>query len=243
MYTQEPRILEGTPGLTLEDTVHMMIPGRGRSADGESISEQTIQRVKYAATLYTEGHFAERSGVVVCSGYKTPAESLGIDHIIEDDQGRVERFVGMPEADSAADFLIPLGVPRTAIRRERHSIDTVTNFARSEREGHFGINDHPVAIVAQESHLERMIKEIAPRTLKRPYLGVVVPEEDGKANVDGRAALLVTKFILRGITPETPDMIKIVDRRARMVWAGVNLATKFKKGPAYNTEAAPVKAA
>jgi len=234
----EPQIIEGTPGLKLEEAVHIMLPGRGRSADGESISSQTMDRVAYGARLYHSGGFAEKSGVVVCSGYKTPAETLGMNHLIEDDQGESFWFVGVPEAHSARDLLIRLAVPEDVVRREMKSIDTVTNFTRTEYEDHFGEDDdRPVAIVAQESHLERMISEIAPRTLRRDYLGVVVPET-GEKNVDGRAALLVSKLILAGIQRDTPDIIEVTDRRARRVWAGVNLVTKLRKGPAYNTEAA-----
>jgi hypothetical protein len=70
--------------------------------------------------------------------------------------------------------LVLLGARESDAYAERYSIDSATNFLRSELEGWFS-DARPVAIVAQRSHLQRMLRLIVPRSLRRPYLGVVVP--------------------------------------------------------------------
>jgi uncharacterized SAM-binding protein YcdF (DUF218 family) len=156
-------------------------------------------------------------GRIICSGYKSPADDKGKNWSSEDAPGEV--FRGIPEADIIRTELMRLGVPETDVYAERHSIDTVTNLLRSEREGWFG-DARPVAIVAQRSHLQRILRVIAPRTLRRPYLGVVVPEADERA--ESPLARLVSVCILTGL----PDRraIDVAERRTRWIWRAVRLA-------------------
>ena len=116
--------------------------------------------------------------------------------------------------------LIRLGVPEVDVYAERHSIDTTTNFLRSEREGWFG-DARPVAIVAQRSHLQRMIRVVAPRTLRRLYVGIVVPEAHD--STESRFASLVSAFILSGL-PEGQQAIDVAERRAEKFWRLARLA-------------------
>ena len=110
--------------------------------------------------------------------------------------------------------LLRLGVPEAYIHAERHSIDTTTNFLRSEREGWFG-DARPVAIVAQRAHLNRMLRVIAPRTLRRLYIGVVVPETDECK--ESPVASLVSASILTCL-PEGLQAIDVAERRAGRLW-------------------------
>lgn len=133
-------------------------------------------------------------------------------------------FHGVPEAWSMREQLLRRGIGASAIHTEMNSIDTVTNFARSEREGHFP-DDRPVVIATQAQQLERCMK-IARHTLRRSYMGVVVPEDATDIDGDGLPPKLANWIISRGITPETPDMVAKVDARARRIWGGVLIAQK-----------------
>jgi hypothetical protein len=124
--------------------------------------------------------------------------------------------MGIPEADAMRHGLLALGVLPAEIRVERHSIDTVTNFVRSEWEDHFG-DTRPVAIVAQRSHLGRMLRIIAPRTLRRDYLGIVVPE-DGQPDYESMLPRLMSRGILFRVNPNADDIVERTDRRASHAW-------------------------
>ncbi|WIM97977.1 ElyC/SanA/YdcF family protein [Actinoplanes oblitus] len=161
-------ILPGTPGLALAEVAHVLVPGRGRTATGDGLTPEGAARVAVAADLFrTLG--ADR-GVIVCAGYKSPADHKGRPWTTPEAPGEV--FCGVPEADLMRDALLASGGDPFLVRAERHSVDTVTNLLHAE--SHFG-DSRPVAIVSQRSHLQRILPIIAPRTLRRPYLGVVVP--------------------------------------------------------------------
>ena len=211
-------IRTGTPGLALGEIAHVLIPGRGRDATGRTLSPAGRDRVRQAHALYVAQNLGAKAGRIICSGYKTPTDTNGERWSPPDAPD--ETFVGVPEADSMRHELLALGTDDSAVRVERHSIDTVTNFLRVESGGHFG-DDRPVAIVAQESHLSRMLEVVAPRTLRREYLGVVVPES-GPKNVDHHMSRLVSRVLLFHITPETPGPHEIVDRRIRRAWHAMN---------------------
>ena len=119
------------------------------------------------------------------------------------------------------DSLVGLGVAPEYIFVERHSIDTTSNFLRSELEGHFG-DSRPVAIVAQPAHLIRMISIIAPRTLRRPYLGVVVPETEESR--ESRLVSAVSAMILACLPSDACRAIRKAERRATGMWHIARLA-------------------
>jgi hypothetical protein len=121
----------------------------------------------------------------------------------------------MPEADIMRAELIKMGVNDSDVRVERHSIDTAANFLRSESEGHFG-DARPVAIVAQAAHLRRMLSVIAPRTLRRPYLGVVVPEVV-QAN-ESPLVSVVSRVVLTHLPDNAEEAVKVAERRSRLIW-------------------------
>jgi uncharacterized SAM-binding protein YcdF (DUF218 family) len=210
----EFEVLEGTPGLSLGEIANIMIPGSGRNAVGDDISRRCRDRVLLANALYSRYGLAEKSGRIVCSGYKSPADTKGAPWSPGDSPGEV--FNGVPEADGMRATLISLGVAEEAISVERHSIDTATNFARCEAEGHF-VGDLPVAIVAQAAHLRRILEVVAPRTLRRDYLGVVVPEP-AAAYRESRWTRVASRLILRGLAPDSPHLTETATRRAEAIW-------------------------
>jgi hypothetical protein len=186
MLTYE--VLEGTPGLSINDVAHVMLPGRGRDSTGHELSQKSFDRVVVGAEFFFDHSLEQNDGVIVCSGYKTPLDRNGERGWHPEDSN--EKFIGVPEADSMRRVLRERWIPDSAIRVERHSIDTVTNFTYTEAGDYFGEGDkRPVAIVAQEQHLDRMINTIAPRTLRRDFMGIIVPEI-GDIDKDGRGALL-----------------------------------------------------
>jgi DUF218 domain-containing protein len=202
--------VSGSEDLPPESVAHILIPGRGRLG-GASLTESARDRVAAAAALYLSG-FLPPDGRIVCSGYRSPADDHGVPWSPE---GSDERFLGVPEADLMAAELTRLGVPRKDIHVERHSIDTVTNLALSECEGHFG--DHrPVAIVAQRAHLNRILHYIAPRLLERRYLGVVVPEP--KEAKEGPWVTLATRLILARLPASPREAAAASQRRAELLW-------------------------
>jgi uncharacterized SAM-binding protein YcdF (DUF218 family) len=164
-------VLPGTRGLALDQVAHILVPGRGRDAAGFDLTPPAAARVAVAGSLFREVVGAH-GGRVVCSGYKSPADDKGSPWTTPDAPGEI--FQGRPEADAMRQALIAAGFDPDFVRAERHSVDTVTNLIRSENESHFG-DPRPVAIVSHRSHLRRILTVIAPRTLRRPYLGVVVP--------------------------------------------------------------------
>jgi uncharacterized SAM-binding protein YcdF (DUF218 family) len=205
-------IIKGTSNLRLKDVAHVLVPGRGRDASGFGLNPDGSDRIVAAQHVY-ELIAKPNEGRIVCSGYKSPADLKGIKWSPEESPDEV--FLGMPEADIMRDKLVSLGVSRDDIRVERHSIDTVSNFLRSELEGYFG--DHrPVAIVAQRSHLQRMLSVIAPRTLSRPYLGIVVREAN--ETKESPLACLVSACILLRLPGATERSIAVAETRVRRTW-------------------------
>jgi hypothetical protein len=207
---------EGSPGVTLDEVSHLMIPGRYRSADGMGLSDLTTQRVDTAADFYRDNNLMGQTGVVVASGYKNPG-----DHVGEPwrDENGVE-YEGVPEAFSMrARFLGHRGLEGADVIVEVRSVDTVTNFTNSQ--GLFP-DERPVGIVAQEAHLERILDIIAPKTMRRPYVGIIVPELEGHYDKDGLSARLVSQWVVRGITPETPNASEIAEARVQKIWQGIN---------------------
>jgi hypothetical protein len=207
----EFEVLAGTKGLTLADAAHILVPGKGRAPSGFALNSAGLDRVILAKALY-EFHVKAQCGRIVCSGYKSPLDLKGTEWSPSDSPGEI--FCGMPEADLMCRELVRLGVPELAVRVERHSIDTVTNFIRVETEGHFG-DSRPVAIVAQAGHLQRMISIVAPRILQRPYLGVVVPE--GCMPDENRAAEIASWLTVVGL-PKGDHAVAVATRRARLMW-------------------------
>jgi hypothetical protein len=126
---------------------------------------------------------------------------------------------------------------RKAIRVERKSTDTVTNFTRTEA-GYFFGDDRPVAIVAQEQHLERIMRVIAPRTLRRDYLGLIVPE-NGQVWTEGFARRALSRAILLGMNPYTPKLVEKTSRRSELVWKVVNGVRRPEPSEVYRTLDAP----
>ncbi|HEY2442593.1 MAG TPA: YdcF family protein [Streptosporangiaceae bacterium] len=210
--------IEGPGGVSLRDLAHVLVPGRGRDGSGTGLTADARDRVATARMLYDLA-VRPNGGRIVCSGYKSPADTKGENWSPADAPGEV--FRGMPEADIMRTELVRLGVPEGDVYAERHSIDTVTNFLRSEREGWFG-DARPVAIVAQRSHLRRMLRVIAPRTLRRSYLGVVVPEAGERS--ENPLASLVSACILTGLPVADQRAIDVSERRAEWFWRAAWLA-------------------
>jgi hypothetical protein len=214
------KIMPGTPGLELEDVAHVLVPGRGRNGTGSGLTAEGLDRIAVARGLYDQV-VAPHGGRLVCSGYRSPIDHHGGPWSTEEVPGRT--YVGVPEADLMRDELLRRGVPLDAVHVERESIDTVTNLLRSELEGHFG-DDRPVAIVAQPDHLRRIIAVIAPRTLRRPFLGFEVPQEPPQA--ESPLATVVSRLVLARL-PEQPDAaIAVATARARRIWKIVEVAGK-----------------
>lgn len=205
-------VCPGTPGLGLSGIAHVLIPGRGRSVSGFALTDEGQARVLVAHAVF-EAYCRKAAGHIVCSGYKSPADTGGAPWSPPDSPA--ESFQGMPEADLMKASLIKLGVPEGSIDVERHSIDTATNLLRSEAEGHFH-DDRPVAIVAQLDHLRRILGIIAPRTLRRPYLGVVAPSANSQT--EGPIVDLVSRFVLRRLPDNADSAIAAAHERASRAW-------------------------
>ena len=212
------RTIAGTDGLGLDSVAHVLVPGRGRDGTGFGLNAGGLDRVTVAKALF-DRVVRRAHGLVVCSGYKSPVDSKGTPWHFDDAPERTYR--GVPEAELMRRELLRQGVPAESIRAECESIDTVTNFLRAELEGHFG-DDRPVAIVAQQHHLERMISVIAPRTLRRPYLGVIVSEKDPRA--ESPLATLASRLIVTALPHEPGRAIERATVRAERIWRTAKLA-------------------
>ncbi|MEU4162597.1 ElyC/SanA/YdcF family protein [Actinoplanes sp. NPDC026670] len=202
----EFEVMPGTPGLSLSQVAHVLVPGHGRNHDASGLTPGGADRCCTALAVHSA---LSPGGVVVCSGYKSPADRKG-----ETVQTGGETFQGVPEADLMRVWLLAAGADPAVLRVERHSVDTVTNLLRAEHEGHFG-DDRPVAIVAQRGHLRRILSVVAPRTLRRPYLGVVVP---GGAPRENPLAVPVSRLILAGLPADPATAITAATRRAERLW-------------------------
>ncbi|MEV4348035.1 YdcF family protein [Actinoplanes sp. NPDC049596] len=212
------RMVAGTAGLGLDDVAHVLVPGRGRDHTGCGLTAGALDRVAVAQALF-DRVVRRAQGRVVCSGYKSPIDQKGTPWRSDDAPDRTYR--GVPEAELMRRELLRRGVPADAVRAERESIDTVTNFLRAELEGHFG-DARPVAIVAQEHHLHRMIAVIAPRTLRRAYLGVIVPEKDPQA--ESPLATLASRLIVTALPRKPGPAIQQATIRAEVIWRTARLA-------------------
>ena len=70
-------VIEGTKDLLLDDVAHLMVPGRGRDSSGFSLNSDGVNRVATARELY-QSIVAPKHGRIVCSGYKSPVDSMGL---------------------------------------------------------------------------------------------------------------------------------------------------------------------
>jgi hypothetical protein len=218
-------VAEGSPGVTLGEVAHLMIPGRYRSIDGMGLSALTAVRVDTAAQSYADNDLASAKGVIVGSGYKNPGDHVGEPW--RDELG--EEFEGIPEAYSMRFRLLGAwGLSVAQVKVDPHSVDTVTNFTNTQD---LYPDERPVGIVAQEQHLDRILDVIAPRTMRRPYIGLVVPELAGQPDKDGLPARLVSRWVARGITPETPNASAIAQARVQRIWDGINGVKSLKSQP------------
>jgi hypothetical protein len=223
-------VYSGPSNIVLAEAAHILIPGRGRDATGQGLSQHSIDRNEMAAGLYLALHPELIAGIdpdidygnVVPSGYKTPGDNNGLEIVLFDEEtGSYNIYRGNPEAYSGGLLLHKRGVHRQHISPEMNSIDTVTNFVRSEQGGHFGRQDErPVAIVAQEGHLERMMDHIARKTLRRDYIGVVVPELEGP-DADSLMARFFSQAVTLGLNPNSRDVVRRTDKRAQLLWQAV----------------------
>jgi uncharacterized SAM-binding protein YcdF (DUF218 family) len=207
--------MAGTPGIAFEDVVHLMVPGRNRDATGMGLSPFSLARVQSAAAFYDRYH---PSGKIVVSGYANPGGPQ-LEYWTPPEHPLVS-YNGRPEAYSMRDALLELGIADETIEVEPLSVDTVTNFTRSEAAHLFGEGDErPVGVVAQEQHLGRMIDIIAPRTLHRPYIGIVVPE-GVQQDIDAFWMRLASRLILSGVTANTPSQkaLTITQQRTARLW-------------------------
>ena len=202
-------VLAGTPGLTLGAVAHVLVPGHGRDAAGTGLSPGGADRCRMAAALFP----TPAGGRIVCTGYKSPVDHRGRAWTTPDAPGEV--FQGIPEADLMRSWLVAAGIDPAAVRAERHSVDTVTNLLLAEHEGHFG-DDRPVAIVSHRGHLHRILSVIAPRTLRRPYLGVVVPAPDSAR--ENPLAAPVSRLISARLPRDPAAAIAVATRRSELLW-------------------------
>ncbi|SRR5579875_16267 len=212
MLSAHFEVVAGTPGLGLADVAHILVPGRGRDRSGFGLNGDAYDRISTAYSLYKLTTLP-KGGRIVCSGYKSPSDHKGVSWSPPESPNEV--FCGMPEADIMRRELVQLGVRAGDIEVERHSIDTVGNFLRSELEGHFG-DDRPVAIVAQRAHLDRILRIIAPRTLRRDYLGVIVGDSSG--DDESMLASAVSNCVLAGLPTSSDESISRAERRVQMFW-------------------------
>jgi hypothetical protein len=209
MIFVELQVLSGTPGLTLDQVAHVLVPGHGRSADGAGLNPGGADRCRIALAVHR--HLGR--GLIVCAGYKSPVDGKGEPWTTPEAPG--ETFHGVPEADLMRGWLVDAGANPDVIRVERRSIDTVTNLLRAEHEGHFG-DGGPVAIVAQRGHLSRILTVVAPRTLRRAFLGVVVPATGPTR--EHPLAMPVSRAISAFLPPDPTASIAIASRRAETFW-------------------------
>ncbi|MEU4244810.1 ElyC/SanA/YdcF family protein [Actinoplanes sp. NPDC026619] len=208
----------GTKGLQLGDVAHLMVPGRGRDPSGFGLSAAALDRLAVARELYDQ-IAGPASGRIVCAGYKSPNDDAGTPWRSGEPPYRV--FNGMPEGELMRRQLVSMGVPAAAVDAECSSIETVTNFLHAENGGYFG-DQRPVAIVAQADHLRRILSVIAPRTLRRPYLGVVVPQRLPRS--EPWAATLASLLIVVALPKDPSAAVDRATSRANLVWRIVKAA-------------------
>lgn len=247
-------IAYSSSGVTLAETAHVLIPGRGRDSTGYGLSQATKDRLTTATQLYY-AHLNERrqqdfDGMIVTSGYKTPGDRNGHKQMLFDAANNRRRiYRGHPEAYSGRLLLThEFGVPESLISSEINSIDSVTNLVRSEQERHFDRNrisnpsgkhdDRPVAIVAQSAHLARIVECIAPRTLRRDFVAVIVPET-GEVDEDSNLGRQFSRAVTIGLHPDTPLAIARTHVSASILWQAALIAQRLmnpSRASAYYTD-------
>jgi hypothetical protein len=205
------QMMEGTPGIGENDIAHLIVPGRYRTPDGMGAHPFTEQRALMAANFYVAHALDLQEGIIVPSGYKNPGDKSGEPW--EDEDGTV--FSGIPEAYSMGAIMEANGVQRGYIRPEVKSVDSVTNLLNSQEKLP---DDRPVAIVAQEEHLDRFLKRIAPRTMRRDYVGILVPELPSNPDHDNMLSNLVTRIIIRGVDIDNPNSQELAAAHAEQAW-------------------------
>jgi hypothetical protein len=211
---------------------HAFVPGGGRDATGMHLSALGLDRVDAAAVTFVKQNMP---GYFVQSGGNTPADTRGEQWLPPGAAADQRPFVGRPEAysmDRRVEAINPVllhrhgrQIPAQQRQIEPFSLDSVTNITQAEASQLFGKKDErPVAIFTQEAHLERCLK-IARRTLRREFLGVVVPEV-GVHNRDNLAAKLATQGILLGVSNRVTAEVanRRATRNARVVWRTVTAA-------------------
>lgn len=207
--------MEGAEGIALAGVAHLLVPGRGRDASGHRLTSTAELRVREAARVFKTLRLSDKGGVIVVCGYKSPGDQSGkIDEFMKG-------YFGTPEADLMAKRLIQLGIPEMAIRIERDSIDTVTNLVFAECADSFPDN-RPVAIVAQRGHLKRIVQFIAPKVLKRSFIGVIAPDAE-VVDRDSVYAGLFSRLVLFRVTSESKDYAVKIHRKASRLWRLANV--------------------
>lgn len=213
---------------TPEEIGHMIIPGRGRTDNGMSITGSGLDRVITAAEFYHEYQWLYRpSQLVIPTGYKSPAD-LSAYPVTARELGF--ETLGIPEAVLMARALLRHRVRSNQIKMEVYSIDTVTNLAYARN--FIPLKDkRPIGIVSQSAHLERILNHVAPRIIKQPVVGIVVPERDpDNPEKDSLLASLFSKWVVRGLDPETPNLSEITTARAEQGWRiAQGISSVFRK--------------
>jgi hypothetical protein len=226
---------EGTPGTTLDDVAHVAILGRGRDIAGMGLSDESASRAVHGAEFWAAHNLDEQGGSFISSGYKTPGDTNGSPWSPDPTAHDAEWFSGIPEADNMDRLVAGLnpllqreyGAHVDAARRriERASVDTVTNLAQMEARDLFGRGDtRPVVLVGQTQHLARTLQYIAPKVLRRDYVGLVVPEVPGRVDEDSLLAACVSRAVVFGVSKRrhsAEQMLSITDRRIRAIWSGI----------------------
>lgn len=206
---------------TVDKVAHILVPGRGRASSGRALTQAAKCRAREAARLFTSLELAKKSGVIVVCGYKSPADWYGLQNEY------MEGYVGIPEADLLANELMRLGIPGSVIRVERNSIDTVTNLLFAEKPSFFP-DERSVAIIAQEAHLRRIMKYIAPKILQRDYVGVIVAAPKDR---DSLLATFFSQIALFGTKKNGLHTPQKVYRRVLAMWG---LANTLRRKKPYN---------
>ncbi|HSX17111.1 MAG TPA: hypothetical protein VLH86_03365 [Patescibacteria group bacterium] len=212
----------GTPGVLPEQVTQLFVPGRGRADDGIELSEASAARFEYAADFFVTHNLLERGGQIVCSGYKTPRDFNG-EPWVDPTTGIV--YQGVPEAISGASILLGRGIPAECIKVEPNAVDSPGNFVLGRKLLRPG---EATGVVAQAGHLERMLNQIAARTISQPYVGLVVPETPNPDH-DSPIAAAHSAYILRGMTPDNPDLQAITEARSARAWRVVLAAEALVK--------------
>lgn len=198
-----------------EEIRYILVPGRGRGSDGASLTIAAKIRALEAVHVFNKLNLEQKGGIIITCGYKSPADRAG-----KNDEF-LQGYIGVPEADLLRDVIVAKGIPSDCVRVERDSIDTVTNLAFVERSGFFH-NEGTVAIIAQRAHLQRIIQCVAPRILKRPFVGIIAGEATIK-DTDSFWAVAFSKLALVGINQDTMSSADKLYKRVNWLWRIVNI--------------------